>query len=72
MEYVSTAGAFGEKREVGGGGTASSLWYVAGRCWPLRLCHIYLTQLNSSHHNTQPGRDSGEMEGEDCEWGAGL
>lgn len=28
--------------------SASSVWYVAGRCWPLRLCHIHLTQVSSS------------------------
>ena len=28
--------------------SANRVWYVAGRCWPLRLCHIHLTWVSPS------------------------
>lgn len=39
----------------------TGVWYVAGRCWPLRLCHI--TQVSSSQLYTLPGPER---------WGGGL
>lgn len=53
------------EEKAGGGAvfSASSVWYVAGRCWPLRLCHIYFTQVSPSHLYTLPGPER---------WGGGL
>lgn len=45
----------GEKLGWGGQFSASRVWYVAGRCRPLKRCHDRLTRVSPSHPNTLPG-----------------
>lgn len=60
-------GGPGEKAGGVGVLSASSVWYVAGRCWSLRRCCVYLTQVSPSHLETHcldlRGRAEAELQG---------